>query len=285
MKSLGQGMLKKLRKLCLSMITCETIGLEDVKPEHLPQLEHLSLQRCIASNKALEQLSHLVTNWTLYTLDISHSRGFKGELSILLQHEFPSLKSLILHDCALNEKDLNAIDLANAQGRLPLLEDLDLSKNCRLVENVGTMSSKWIHLKRLKLDNQPSPHILQTSLDILGKLTITNCFHSLQEIRLAINSKRLSDNETLIRGQFEYLKRLDIVPSTGHDIFGVCQTIGVFKEVGNFPALETVCILTDNVTRDSVSQEVNTLHVRFRNVGLKFYFINPDLEKLAIDSF
>ena len=284
MKSLGQGMLKNLRKFCLSMIDSETIGLETVRPENLPQLEHLGLQRCIASKTILERLSHLLTDWTLYTLDISHSSGICGKLSILLQFTFPSLKSLILHDCKLNEKDLKTLDLANAQGRLPILEDLDLSENCHLIGNVGEMSSKWIHLKRLKLDHQPSSYVLQTGLDILGQLTRMNCIPSIQEIRLATHSADLTENKPDMQGQLKYLERLDIVPSAGGDILEVFARIYGSKKLGHFPSLQTLCVLTDNVTRDLVSEVATIFLLRFRNIGVELYLIKKDLKKLAIES-
>ena len=42
----------------------------------------------------------------LNKLDISHSSGISGNLSVLLRQSFPSLNSLILSDCGLNSQDL-----------------------------------------------------------------------------------------------------------------------------------------------------------------------------------
>ena len=285
--SIRRGMLKNLRKLCLSRINTvgnDMIDLEPVKPENFPKLEHLSLQRCIASKKVLKQLSHLVTHWALHTLDISHSLGIKGKLSILLQHEFSSLKSLILNDCELKKKDLKTIDQANAQGRLPMLEDLDLSENCRLIGSFDTMSSKWIHLKRLNLDHQPSPLVWQLGLEILGQLTKMNCIPSVRELRLAVHSAYLVKNKTAIQRPLRYLERLDIVTSTGDDIPQVFEHIHVLKKLGYFPALETVCLLTDNVTRDVENGKARSFLLDFREIGVELYLINRDVEKLAINS-
>ena len=284
MKSLGQGVLTSLNKLCLSMIDNETIDLEAVNPENLPQLEHLGLQRCIASKEALERLSHLATNWSLNTLDISHSRGIKGKLSLLLQHKFPSLKSLILNDCKLNDKDLRTVDQANADGRLPMLEDLNLSQNYRLIGNVDTMLSKWIHLKRLNLDHQQSSHGRQLGLEILGKLISNDCIPSMQELRLAVHSAHFVQNKTVIQRPLQYLQRLDIVFYTHHYISDCLEHIRFLKERGNFPTLEAVCVLTDNVPRDDVSGNVSTYILPFRTIGLELYLIEKDLEKQAVDS-
>ena len=288
-KSIRRGMLTNLRKLCLSMIENETIDLEGVTSKNLPQLEHLGLQRCIDSNEVLKQLSHLVTQWALHTLDISHSRGIKGKLSILLQYEFPSLKSLMLHDCELKKKDLNSLDQANARGRLPILEDLDLSENYRLIGNVDMMSSKWIHLKRLKLDHQPNPHLEQTGLDILEKLTIMDCFPSMQTLRLGTGSTPLTRKNTVqmfekLKPQFKYLERLDIVAWTDTDIVQFLACIRNSKIQGYFWDLQRLCVLTDKVSRHVVHGKVINFFRDFRELGVELYLIKPDLEKLAIGS-
>ena len=197
MKSIEQGFLTNLRKLCLSMFHNEIINLKTMKPEKVPQLEHLGLQRCIAWKGFLEQLSPLVSHWTLHTLDISHSRGINGELSILLQHEFPSLKSLILRDCGLNGTDLISLDQANARGRLPVLVDLNLSGNYHLTGSIGQMSSKWINLKRLELE---------TDFEDLRPLVVNGCIPSVRELRLEVFTEGL-----IFLKQLKYLERLDIV--------------------------------------------------------------------------
>ena len=271
----------------MSVIDDETIGLEAlevVKPQNLPQLEHLGLERCISSKYVLKQLSYLAANWRLHTLDISHSRGIKGKLSILLQYEFPLLKRLNLHDCNLNAKDREKIDQANDQGRLPLLEDLDLSENCRLIGDLNLMTSKWIHLKRLNFDHQPSRHVWQVGLETLGKLIRKDCIPSMQELRLAIHTEYFEKNKTAIPKKLQCLERLDIVTLTHDHIGDVLHHIRDLKKMGYFPSLETVCVLTDNVNIDVENGKVSSFYLDFRELGVELNLINLDLEKLAIGS-
>ena len=288
MRSLGRDILTNLKKLCLSVIDTETIGLEAlevVKPQNLPQLEHLGLQRRISSKYVLKQLSHLAANWRLHTLDISHSRGINGKLSILLQYEFPSLKSLNLHDCELNAKDREKLDQANEQGRLPVVEDLDLSENCRLIGDLDLMTSKWIRLKRLNFDHPRSDHhVCQLGFEILGKLIMKDCIPTIQELRLAIHYPDFVKNKTAIPKKMRCLERLDIVTYAGDHIKDVLDHIRVLKNKGYFPSLKTVCVLTDKVNIDVENGKVSSFYLDFREIGVELNLINSDFEKLAIGS-
>ena len=282
MWSLRRDILPNLKKLCLSVIDTETIGLEAleaVKPQNLPELEHLGLERCISSRDVLKQLSHLATNGRLHTLDISHSRGIKGKLSILLQYKFPLLKSLNLHDCELNKEDLVTLDDACIQRKLPMLKDLDLSENCLLIADLDLMKSKWKKLRRLNLDHQESSHV-EVGLQFLGTLIRRDCIPSIQELRLAIHATYWVGNKTVFPKKLQYLERLDIVTSTGYDIVQICEHVHDLKKLHYFPALKTVCVLSDNVTIDGV----NSCLLKYRKVGLELNLVKRGLEKLAIDS-
>ena len=70
----------------------------------------------------------------LELLDISgNDRHITGELSTLLIHCLPSLKTLILRNLHMDWKDLCSLAEANADGKLPNLELLDISENERLI--------------------------------------------------------------------------------------------------------------------------------------------------------
>ena len=118
-------------------------------------MEHLAVQGCIASKKNLKYLSELLTHWTLQTLDISHSRGITGKLSVLMSRDLRSLSSLILHNCELNERDMMSLAEANNKGTLSKLANLDLSENPDMIKHFGVISSIWESLKRLKINYQP----------------------------------------------------------------------------------------------------------------------------------
>ena len=70
----------------------------------------------------------------LELLDISgNDRHITGEISTLLIHRLPSLKTLILRNLHMDWKDLCCLAEANAEGKLPNLELLDISENERLI--------------------------------------------------------------------------------------------------------------------------------------------------------
>ena len=235
-----------------------------MKSKNAPQLEHLGLRRFYSSMKVFEQLSHLATHWTLQTLDLSHLRDATGQFAILFQCEFSMLRRLILHDCELNEEDLKSLDEANAQGRLPVLVDLDISKNDHLTGNIVILCLKRIQLKTLKLDSKPSSYILQ-SLP-LGK----NSVPSTKELKQALYTTDGFDISRTILGQLNYLERLDIVDSEDDHIKSVLTSIPNAIEKGCFPALQTVCICTNNAT---VSGDAKDFLV-FREKGVELYFIH-----------
>ena len=154
-KAIRQSRLTHLIKLCVSVTQNEKCGLKKIKPEKIPLMEHLCVQRCITSKKGLKHLSCLIKCWSLQSLDISHSRGVKENLSVLMGRPIASLQNLILHDCELNKEDLISLVRANEEGRLSNLENLDLSENRLLVENFDTISSKWRSLKTPRINYEP----------------------------------------------------------------------------------------------------------------------------------
>ena len=162
-----------------------------------------------------------------------------------------------------------------------MLADLDLSQNCRLMESATVLSSNWHKLKRLKLDHEPSSSVILSGLHILEQLTQNNCIPLIRELRLAIHTPQ--HKYTTIPGKLEYLERLDIIASERPQIEFAFLSIRNAIKQSYFPALQTVCVLTDSATRDLVSKDADTF-LKFRELGVELYFIQPDLEKLAIDA-
>ena len=97
--------------------------------EKLTSLESLVLREIITSVNHTETIVRKLYQLTLSKLDLSHSLGLTGNLSVLLHHSFPSLNSLVLSDCGLISQDLCSLDRARLKGRLPQLRHLDISKN------------------------------------------------------------------------------------------------------------------------------------------------------------
>ena len=115
--------------------TVEVIQVDEVEyldPISLQSITHLTLHKFICSAQHLYMMTTSNVLTQLKKLDISHSSGMTGTLSILLCHRFQSLDTLILSDCGLNTDDLNSLARAKAKRRLPELKHLDISENGEL---------------------------------------------------------------------------------------------------------------------------------------------------------
>ena len=168
-----------------------------------------------------------MTEWNLHTLDISQNHDVSWTFSVLLSHHFTSLKALILHDCALNEQDLNTLIRANREGRLSNLEHLDWSGNADLIGCISKLSSKWSNLRRLRIDHK-------------------NLFAQPSDVPA-----------------IESLERLDVVTSTDEDNLLSVRGVTDAVKSGHFPALQTVCLLTNNDIEQLVSPDIDV----FESVG------------------
>ena len=205
--------------------------------------------------------------WSLQTLDISHSRGVKGNLSVLMSQHITSLENLILHDCEVS------LDRANAERKLPKLEDLDLSQNPRLVESFRAISSRWSNLKRLRIDYSPPD---QSSLgkrvsNELLPLPYRGNIPSIQELRI-------TNSNFFAGGRWEHLKRLDIVVLTDRQLNFMLYCLDKSAQMGDLPSLQTVCLLIDRKYEISLSID------RLRQTGVDICLVDPNLEKIMVNA-
>ena len=247
-KAISPGVSRNLRKLHLSACPNTYCKLEKIEPSVFPRIEDLRLPSCgdywwfTSSN--VERFSNLVTEWRLHTLDISHNKQVSRRFSVLMSHHFTSLKALILHDCALNEQNLITLIRANREGRLPSLEHLDLSGNADLTGSIGKLSSKWNNLKRLRIDHKS---LFAQPSDVPA---------------------------------IESLERLDIVTSTREDNMNAPRCLIDAVKSGHFPALQTVCLLTNDDTASTDEYSLRNL----RNLGLVVHIWHYRFEKLITDT-
>ena len=65
----------------------------------------------------------------LSQLGFYNCKGMTGWLPSLFSHQLPSLNTLTLRDCGLNSQDLTSLTKANLEGRLPIINHLDISRN------------------------------------------------------------------------------------------------------------------------------------------------------------
>ena len=77
------------------------------------------------------KLSPIFNCTKLQKLDLSGSEFVKGNLSVLLHHDFPSLETLVLRFVHLTPKDLCNLEQANAQGKLQHLRHLNIARKQR----------------------------------------------------------------------------------------------------------------------------------------------------------
>ena len=251
MKAIEQNTLASLEKLCVSMLENETCNLGRMKPQNVPLLEYLGVQRCIASKKNLKHLSRLVKRWNLQTLDISHSRGIGGKLSILMSCNFPSLRTLVLHDCNLNRDDMTSLSQANDKGKLSKLENLDVSENYNLICSFGDFTSNWKNLKRLRINYYPFVTVYRNGFEILNSLLEIGCFPVIEELRLSTGTDLVHGST----GRWQHLKRLDIVGWTYEQCVFILSCLNDALKNGDLPALEIFCLLTGKKTRERISNE------------------------------
>ena len=265
-KGIGQKKLTNLKKLCVLMMLNATCNVGKIKSSKLPFLEHLSVQRCIASKKDLKHVTELLDHWSLHTLDISHSRGITGELSVLTRQTLTPLRSLILHDCDLNEKDMCSL------AHLSYLENLDISENPHMIANLSAFSSNWESLKRLSIDYQP--------LVLCKRQNLFEILRPLGMPTAVITDLRITCAGSFLKkiGCSRHLERLDIVAPIYERSFILRDLIDVV-EIGDLPALRTVGVLSANT---SPIIDTDTLE-KFSQKGVDVCVVDPDLEKTMID--
>ena len=125
--TVNQGQLHRLIELGLSTVIYSPAVTERKDFQKLPNLTQLAM---IKFHSPTDHFSSGISK--LHKLYISYSSGITGHLSILLDHSFPSLNSLILSNCGLNSQDLCSLAQASVEGRLPQLKHLDISENTNI---------------------------------------------------------------------------------------------------------------------------------------------------------
>ena len=196
----------------------DTIGfLERIENNMMPNF----LLHKWVDQKVLTWISQNLIDRKLWKIDISHSSGISGNLSVLLCHHFLLLNSLILSDCRLNSTDLRHLSQARVEGRLPQLKYLDISENNFFLDNFFEASWNqllWLNITGLHHHN-----------------TRFNCFQPLQ--RLSLSSCRI-----LNTGCWPKLQTLCINNSKSY----VMEQVATAAEQGYLPAIKNVCVQSDN---------------------------------------
>ena len=215
--------------------TVEVIQVDEVEyldPINAPSITHLTLHRFICSAQHLYMMTKSNVLTQLKKLDISHSSGMAGTLSILLCHSFPSLHTLILSDCGLNAQDLNSLAKANAKGRLPELKHLDISNNDELkgyVRYLFEHGCKWEKLLHLNVDGK-----VPTRYSQFVRLVQSGCLQSLEFLRFSAGG----DFSQRTGVTWSSLKSVHISSSTCSK-GEIVSAVHTLAEQGEFPSLNT----------------------------------------------
>ena len=150
--------------------------LNSIEFEDFP-LETVVLQKCLAEYPEYIDTAEILGELNLRTLDISSSSDIDCHLSTLLHYQFPVLTSLILSNCGLVSRDLRSLAQANAEGRLPELKYLDISKNHAELRYMFCDECKWNQLLTLDISKTHGGYVYEQ--------VRPGYFTSLQEIRFS----------------------------------------------------------------------------------------------------
>ena len=126
---INKGKLPNLVELKMSSRGGAEVDFDILKPERVTKLESLTLARIVTSSTKLEQLVQKIIKWKLRTLNLSYNVGISGSLSAFMTQTLPALKSLTLRCCELQSDDMSSLAHANAEGKFPELEYLDVLDN------------------------------------------------------------------------------------------------------------------------------------------------------------
>ena len=178
MVTVNAGNLPGLNELGLDM--AEDLSTYYVIEIQQHSLTHLTLHDVIKTMKHFYIMTKSACLTNLQKLDISHSSGIRGVLSILLCHSFPSLSTLMLKDCGLSSQDLRSLVEASVKGRISELKHLDISQNIMFkndLDKLFDLECKWETLVRLNIEG--------TSLNCFSELNAnvkSGCLLGLEEL-------------------------------------------------------------------------------------------------------
>ena len=221
--------MQNLKRLGLSYVS-KTEVLRSIK--QLRFLQSLILSACTFYQSDLNVLADIVIDCNLRHLDISDNTGISGKLSILLDHTYPSLDTLVLSNCKLTEQDLESLPLASVGGRLPKLKHIDISDNkiCR-GESFFSHDCKWDHLISINISQcETLDSVLSFKSDFLMKLSCG--LRSLQELTFSGN---------IIHSFTEKCEQLHTVRIKAFDVRCMAVIVSAL-ETGALPALRNVCV-------------------------------------------
>ena len=259
---LNQGNLPNLTEFSMSFLERNKSGKKkafSLFPVMVPTLTDLTLPRFIHSPELLHITARSATYSRLHKLDISHSSGIAGNLSILLRHNLSSLTSLILSDCGLNSQDLCSLAKASVEARLPQLTHLDISDNERVsgqLQNLFAKNCKWDKLRSFIIGKIKAKH--KRDLQLLARDITSGCLRSIK--RLAIFNLHAERLFKSIGTSLPHLERVVLVCHPEH-IRETLESISVAVEKDLLPSLDRITILLTMLSEslDNIVSQIRKL--------------------------
>ena len=241
-KRLPWSAMQNLKRLGLSNVSKP----EFLKPiKQLRYLQFLILSACTFDQNDVNVLVNIIIHCNLRHLDIRDNTGISGKLSILLDHTYPSLDTLVLSNCELTEQDLKSLPLACVGGRLPKLKHLDISRN-QLWRHANCFFSndcKWDHLISIDVTDDQRAKSREHVTGIIVKLSkhLSSCnLQSLHELTFTDNQETWS-----IMAKCEQLQTLRVKTYSSKCMATIVSAL----HDDMLPTLRNVCLsfVADNV--------------------------------------
>ena len=234
MVTVNAGNLPGLNELGLAMV--EDSSVDYVIEIQQQTLTHLTLYDVIKTMKHFYVMTKSACLTNLQKLDISHSSGITGVLSILLCHSFPSLNSLMLHDCGLSSQDIRSLAEASVKGRIPELKHLDISQNIMFkndLDKLFDLKCKWETLVRLNVEGSS----LNCFSELNGKVK-SGCLLGLGELCISEDVDRPDD----MNCTWPCLTDLQVNPNQCDGDEKLFSTVTEIITRNRFPSLENIFV-------------------------------------------
>ena len=253
--NLNRPNLQNLHQLVISFITGDHSFVNIKTPvTNLPKLTELRLQRFVHSIRHLSTVAGNVTSLQLHKLNISHSSGIAGHLSVLMRTSFPFLTNLNLSDCRLNSNDLCSLAQASMDGKLPKLRYLDISENKDIIDRLESLfykQCKWETIDTLNLEEINFKS--EKDVELLARRMSSGYLRSLQKLK--ISSFRQESVFTRITDPLSNLRHIETNcdPQT---IGEILRSISQAVEGDLLPVLETITMFLTSQKLPSTTQDI-----------------------------
>ena len=242
----------------VSWTTLDPYDLDLLPAVRIPTLTELTLHRFICAIQHLYMVTKSSVLSKLTKLDISHSSGITGTLSILLCHKFPFLSHLALNNCGLNSQDLSSLAYSEHKGRLPQFRHFDMAANPKIAGKLGSLfefSCKWNSLLSLNVEGSSS-----TCFQYLGEKVASGCLSSLEKLSFSMNEKTLNYKG----GQWKRLTHVK-VSSKVCEVHSILSVAKQLVDQVAFPSLSVLKLSpgkSNSVEDDEKAKELDSSSVR-----------------------